>query len=98
MKEINGEEVFGVEDIKFEEEAWCEHCGDLEQFEATFDDGGTHWCIDCAMVGDELKHLTEEDWKRVKVLEIQHKIVHFQERVNDLYEELITINTGIPLE
>ena len=98
MKIINGEEVFGIEDIKFEEDAECEHCGVLEAFDATFDDDCTHWCLDCAKEMDELKHLTEDDWKQITILEIANKINHFKERIEALQEEMITVMTGIPLE
>jgi len=76
------DEVLTVEDVEYKEEAWCEHCGDLEPYDATVEDG-TRWCIDCATYGDTLK-VTEKEREDIHTKELEHKLAYFEERIVSL--------------
>lgn len=88
MKEINGEEIYGIEDVVYSEEAWCEHCGDLEPFDATLDNG-THWCMDCAKYNDDFP-LSEDEEKAIKIQELAYKFRYFTDRLKSISASLGT--------
>lgn len=83
MKEINGEEIYGIEDVHYSEEAWCEHCMDLEPFDATLDDGGTHWCMDCANYNDDFQ-LSDNEKKAIEIQELAYKYKYFSDRLSNV--------------
>lgn len=76
MKIINDEEIFGIEDIIYEEEPNCEHCGDLEPFTAMVETDPTY-CLDCF---DDIE-LSEDDKVEINLLETQKKIEYFSKRL-----------------
>ena len=67
--------------IVYNEECFCEHCGELEPHTATYEDNNTYWCLSCGLVNNEIT--TEEADKAVQ-REILHKIKHFECRINNL--------------
>lgn len=78
-------EVFTIDDIQYKEEPWCEHCGELEPYTATFEDGAD-WCIWCGLMGD--LQLKEEDKWAIEVMEAKHKLKYFTERVESITRRL----------
>jgi hypothetical protein len=84
MREIDGLEVYGIEDVKIEEEAFCEHCYELEPFSAVVE-LGADYCIDCAKCSDEFI-ITKEEEKEIQIKETEAKIMHFESRLESLRE------------
>ena len=80
-------EVFTIKDIEYKKEPYCEHCGDLEPFTATFEDGAS-WCIWCGLHGD--LQLTEEDKRHIEIIETTKKIGYFKNRIAEL-EKLLGV-------
>lgn len=78
-------EEFTIKDVKYKEECYCEHCGDLEPFTATFEDG-CDWCIWCGLNGD--LYLSKEEQRQVSIIEATKKIVYFKNRIEELEESL----------
>lgn len=97
MKIINGEEIFGVEDVKFDKESECEHCGVLPPFTATLDDDCTHWCMDCANHHDNFQ-MSKEEWKAVNVYEQMLQMNYYKEQYESLFKHLEKIMKEFTLE
>jgi len=74
-----------IKGIEFDHSAWCEHCGELEPFDATYNDGGTYWCIPCAGYGGDLK-LTDDDMAEIEIEESKRKIKYFRERIKGIQD------------
>lgn len=72
-----------IDDVKFPEESWCEHCGGLEPYTAVVDDEGTYYCLDCTMDAELLK-LSKEDSKTINMNETKFKIEYHNNRLNSL--------------
>ena len=68
-----------IDNIKFPEESWCEHCGELEAHTPVTDDEGTYYCLDCAGI-----ELSREDYKTINMNEIKLKIEYHSNRLNSL--------------
>jgi hypothetical protein len=56
--------------FKVEEDACCEHCGELRKFEIIFEDDGVDWCLACAQTqGFNLPAIDlialEDEWSRL---------------------------------
>ncbi|UGO46319.1 hypothetical protein PQE74_gp211 [Bacillus phage vB_BanS_Chewbecca] len=81
----NKMDEFTIKDVKYKEECYCEHCGDLEPFTATFEDG-CDWCIWCGLNGD--LHLSEEDQRQISIMEAKHKLKYFTKRAETQREFL----------
>lgn len=69
---------FTIKDVEYKEECWCEHCGDLEPFTATYGDG-CDYCVDCGRMGDLV--IDDADYEKIITKELEHKLVYFEERV-----------------
>jgi hypothetical protein len=65
------------------EDAWCEHCGKLEQYDLTFWDGCSCWCEDCACANGE-----KPPSKRKKQSSLRVEIRQFKARLEQLKSEL----------
>jgi hypothetical protein len=59
----------------------CEHCGVLEVGSCVFDDGGTTWCLGCALANGE--KVTQAQRRK----EIKNKITAHQSRIAELENE-----------
>lgn len=83
------EDKFTIEDIEFEEEAFCEHCYDLEPFTPTIE-VGARYCLDC-MGNDDKLELSNEDLKVIEVMELVYKLNHYQKIFKDYQKSLIEL-------
>lgn len=88
MRIVDDEEIFGIEDIKYEEEPNCEHCGDLEPFTAIVDTD-PRYCLDCF---SDLE-LSEDDLKQIEIEETKAKINYFKERLEGLEDYMKVLVT-----
>lgn len=86
MKEIDGQKIYGIEDVRYSEEVWCEHCGDLEPFDATLE-MGTNWCMDCARYNDDFQ-LSEDEKKAIRIQELVYKFRYFNKRLQSVATSL----------
>lgn len=53
--------------LQIEEDAFCEHCLELEPYTLCWDDGGCSWCMTCAQCGDfDFEHTAKEvkEWEK----------------------------------
>lgn len=89
------EERFGIKDIVFKKEAYCEHCGDLEPYSATSDD--VSYCLECLDYNDEL-NLTDREMSSVQLKETRlmrnyyfERMVTLDIRINELSKEIESI-------
>lgn len=83
MKIIDGDEVYGIEDVVYKEETWCEHCGTLEPFTATLDNENTRYCMDCCD-GDSYFVVSEDEKKQIEITELEAMLPYFEERVTNI--------------
>jgi hypothetical protein len=67
-----------IKDVEYNEEAFCEHCYELEPYTATIEDGAMY-CIDCAVNSDDVE-LSEEDLKVIEITETLYKVKYFEKR------------------
>lgn len=74
--------------VSFLEEPSCEHCGNLEPFDATYDDGGTSWCMDCSACFEDDMEPTEEELNEIEKASIKKKISYFEGRISQLKKTL----------
>lgn len=88
-------EKIGIENIVFNKEAFCEHCGDLEPYTATSDD--VCYCLECLDYNDEL-NLTEREMSSVQLKETRlmrnyyfERMVTLDIRINELSKEIESI-------
>lgn len=79
-------EEFTIKDVKYKEECWCEHCGDLEPYTATYGDG-CDYCVDCGRMGDLA--ISDEDYEKIAIEEARHKVEYFAKRIESLHKFLI---------
>jgi hypothetical protein len=77
--------------LKIQEDASCEHCGDLEPFEAMWDNDLCFWCLDCARMDYDFTHSQEEI--DVAIIEsMNRKIEHFHNRIMECSHRKAEIN------
>lgn len=74
--------------ISFLETSFCEHCGDLEPFDATYYDGGTRWCMDCSSAFEEEIDPSKEEMVEIEKASIKKKIAYFEGRISYLKKSL----------
>ena len=56
----------------YEEDAFCEHCMNLEPFTMTFDLGGVSYCESCAITNDEIKEVKPQWLEKQRKLQIKY--------------------------
>lgn len=86
MKETNGEEIYGIEDVRYESDAWCEHCMNLESYDATVE-MGTNWCLDCAKYDENFK-LSDVEKKAIQIQELSYKFRYFSKRLESVVHSI----------
>jgi hypothetical protein len=77
--------------LKIDEDAWCEHCGDLESFDTIWDNDGCFWCLDCAKNDHDFKY-TEEEIDVALIESMNKKIDYFQKRILFYNGQILKIN------
>lgn len=92
MKIIDGEEVFGIEDVIYPEESQCEHCWHLPPFTALVDCDGVNYCIDCCSAGGSDFQITKEELKTIETTQANYKIGYHKAEIARLEDRLSFIN------
>ena len=83
-------EEFTIKDVEYKDEPFCEHCGDLEPYTATYGDG-CDYCVDCGRMGD--LEINDEEYEQIQVEEAKMKMKYYAERIEKLHKFLIEKET-----
>jgi hypothetical protein len=83
-----------IKDVKFEENSWCEHCGQLEPYTAVVEDG-SQYCLDCMRMNDNFE-LSEEERYEVEVKETSEQIKYHKRSYDNLIQYAIELGKRKP--
>lgn len=75
------------EDVKYNEEAFCEHCYELEPYTAVIEIGADY-CIDCAEHSGDVE-LSEEDLQLIAIVETLYKAKYYRSRYESASKDLM---------
>ena len=78
-----------IEDVKFDEEPFCEHCLDMSPYTPMIDDGYVTWCLDCAMNHEDI---SKDVRKKIETKEVTIKISYHEERLRELNKKLTNLS------
>lgn len=80
------EVLYYIDDVRFEEEAYCEHCYDLEPFSPIV--GEVDYCVECALMSGDLE-LNEKEKTAIRMTEKLLRGKHYRRVSDELAGELI---------
>jgi len=67
--------IMDMKNLDFNKESFCEGCGRLSVYTATYNNGGTDWCIYCASANGYLDLDDIEDEVKKKEHELRVKYI-----------------------
>lgn len=66
------------------EDAECECCGHIGDYEIIYCDGCTWWCLNCANANGDLKKYTKEQINELELTQAKIKLQAFEKEVERL--------------
>jgi hypothetical protein len=77
--------------LKVQRECFCEHCGELPEFDVVYDDDLCTWCLDCARYNEEFNEaFTDEDIHKAMMDSYIKRLAWLKKQVKDIEHLLDT--------